>query len=240
AYSMDESAARLTELDIRLLSGRITGTAMVPLQEGLPQGADATATLQTTEPLQLEPLAAALAGKPVPVVGRLNLSAEASVPRPRLTETKAWQFHGEAAIAGGTAWGLAIDGEPVQAALQNGTLSLSKTQLSWGRTEIGLAGEVGIEAPNPWSASLGIEAVSLDDLTRTVDDIRPPFAVAGSGEFTGSAKGTLQPFDIAATGDVSSDGLTVAGARVTAFNARAAADRQRVRLTEMKLELYGG
>lgn len=167
-----------------------------------------------------------------------GLSLRSSVDRIR--DLAAWNAQGRLTLADVRLLSL----PPAQLAadfrLANGRANITKLSAGLASARLSGTASMGATAPYQFAANLKLSAPDLDWLAELDENLRPPVRVAGRLGATIDARGAVQPKQLSMTGTFTGAGLKAGPVVIDRLQAPYHIDLERIRLSQVRVDLYGG
>lgn len=215
--------------------GTFSGNAKLQVQ---PRG-DLTATLRLAKiPLSrvadlLPDLKGLIAGD---AAGGLSLRSSVE----RIRDLTAWNAQGRLALADVRLLSLPPAQLTADFRLADGRADITKLSAGVASARLSGTASMGATAPYRFAANVQLSAPDLDWLAELDENLRPPVRVAGRLAATIDARGSLQPRQLSVTGTFSGAELKAGQFVIDRLQAPYNIDLQRIRLTPVSVDLYGG
>ncbi|MFL5240549.1 MAG: hypothetical protein ACJ8FY_00425 [Gemmataceae bacterium] len=247
--------ARLDYRDGLLALQELSG--LVPPTETSPSGMTNDGSFEGTAELGISPiknLTAQLTLKDIPLAqilkpipdaskrsgGRFSGSMNLQAPVVTLRNPKTWQASGSISSRALRVYDRNVAKAHIDLRLEKGAFSLSKIT---GEIEgVPLSGDASVSLTDPFrlDGKLNVRRSDLVTLNRLVPEMKPPFPIKASLEGTANVTGTLRPLDVKASGTAKATDLQLAKAKIDALNFGWDYEADRLRIKNMKANLYDG
>jgi hypothetical protein len=236
-----DGVLRLTELAGRLPpeaggpAGSFKGTATAAVQ---PRG-DVSAALDLDR-VPLGQILRAIPGEAIAVAGPVTGRAEFRAPLEKLSDPASWVASADLRSDEMIAYGRVIRGVHLPLKVEKGSAVLKAAGATVEGIPLTADATAGLAKPYRFEATAKTAAVKAADVRRLVPEVPLPFAVEGTLDATATLTGTASPLAYTASGTVRSDELKVGTRGANKIEAAWAVDPDRVRVTKLSAELFGG
>lgn len=239
AVNMDKGVLRFDRLTAEVPVGTARGRVEGSIAFEVAPARDLTATLKLSDmPLDLiaravPALQGAIAGA---ASGEINLRA----PISHVGDISKWIVDASVRVPRATVFGLALSDLTADAALRNGTITLSRASGKMAGVGLKADGTLQLKDKYPYRFTVRGDDLALADVAR----LAPPGT--NLPDFTGTVSvnvivdGTLSPAALQTSGEVSSKSITLSGIRIEDFRATWKSDGQTIRIDNATGRLYGG
>lgn len=183
---------------------------------------------------------ARLVGAAEPVQGDVSGSVTALVPGISLTDSATWQAQAEFTSARVAALGLAVRNSAARLRLDKGTLELIDFRANLDGAPVTAAVRVRVVAPFAFGGEVKVHNVDLSAAQRLAPKWRLPVTLEGILQTSVTFKGTVNPFQLTASGTTQAAGLKVERFSLQKFSAGWAVDRERITINDLSAHLYDG
>ncbi len=215
-------------------AGRITGTASADIE---PRG-DAKASLTLAE-LPLGILFKILPGG-IDIAGAVSGTADFRAPVDKLSDPATWAGGSNLTAATLTAFGRTIRDAKLKLDVSDGKAVLSSVTAVVEGVPVTGGGSVALSDKYAYTATLRTAPKDVSELQKLVPELDSPVAIKGKLAVDATARGTLSPFAVTASGSVSAADLAVGGTTGEKLSAKWTATRERLTVTDLTAGVFKG
>jgi translocation and assembly module TamB len=176
----------------------------------------------------------------MPIAGRLTVRADARAKGRESWDPRTWTLSGHAEMPEVSYRATAVKDVSTKLAIERGRLVLS--DLSGRLGEAALRGRLGLDLAEPWSYDAELEAgdVTCRELLGLIPHAPKSTEVAGTIGGRGEARGTLQPWRMASSGQAKVAGLKVGRVPIGDVPVRWTTRGETITVTAEEHQRYGG
>lgn len=214
--------------------GTFAGSATAAVE---PRG-DVTADLTLTA-IPLGELLKAVPGG-VPVTGAVSGKADFRAALNTIQDTKTWVANADLTSDELKVFGRAVKAQKLKIAVKDGQAKI--TDLTTAVEGIPLTGDgtLTLAGKYPFAASVRTAPQDVSELQKLAPELEIPVPIRGKLETEATARGTLNPVAVSASGRISAADLTVADVPGKKFVAKWAVTPDRVTVTDLDAEVLRG
>jgi hypothetical protein len=215
-------------------AGQITGTASAAIE---PRG-DLKANLTLTR-VPLGILFKTLPGG-IDVAGAVSGKADFRAPVDKLSDPATWAGSGTLTAPALTVFGRAIRDTKLTLAVSDGKAVLSEVAAVLEGVPVTGNGSLALSGKYAYSATVRTTPKDVSEIQKLVPELASPVAIKGKLALDATAAGTLTPFTVTASGNVSAADLAVGGTAGEKFSAKWKVTQDRVTVTDVTAGLFKG
>lgn len=231
---LDQGKFTLSKIEADEGPMRLNATAHIALSDAFDFGA--TVRLRRADLALLNRLPPRLR-PPADITGTANVSADV---RGALTPLQLTQGDVDASLTGLSAFGWTGGSARLRSHMQDGSLVISEFSARQGETTLQGSGRVNLAAPFDYEAKLTLDNADLATANTLPVALRPPVQLAGKFGMAIEARGTLDPLLVEGDGSLTARDLEADRAKVDRVAIDFAADKERVSISRLLIELYDG
>jgi hypothetical protein len=217
------------------LAGQFRGTGRIEL---IPRGA-LTADLKL-DAIPLARVMTLVPGAAERASGTISGSVTARTSISQLADITAWTVSGKITAECAQACGLALENGSASIRLERGVASTRDLRLVIEGAPVTGSGELHLTEPFRYQAELGLKDGDLAALQHLAAEFRPPVPLEGRVGITAEVHGTLSPLRLEASGTGTASIFKVNMLQVRSLKFRWDSDAQRIRIRDLRADLYGG
>ncbi len=215
-------------------AGRITGTASADIE---PRG-DAKASL-TLAKLPLGILFKILPGG-IDIAGAVSGTADFRAPVDKLSDPATWAGSSTLSAASLTVFGRTIRDAKLKLDVSDGKAVLSGVTAVVEGVPVTGDGSVTLSDKYAYTAALRTAPKDVSELQKLVPELDSPVAIKGKLAVDATARGTLSPFAVTASGSVSATDLAIGGTTGEKLTAKWTVTRDRLTVTDLTAGVFKG
>jgi uncharacterized protein involved in outer membrane biogenesis len=245
--TLNEGVLKLEELDGALLDNSVPGAGPPPrgtFRGSASYGVEPAGDLNANLTLDRLPLARALQLLPqaaaTDTAGAVSGQFTFFAPAGALQDVARYRATARLSSDRLRGYGLQLDGVALALNLDQGVAKLTELRGNLEGTGLSGGGELRLAGNYPYSAELTVTGADLAAINRLAPNVKPPIRLAGKVDVKAEAKGTANPASLALTGSSKATGLKVENFTLGVLDFRFAADTDRLRVTDLKADLYRG
>lgn len=233
-YNGDLERLQLHPLNAVLYGGRLSASAVIPLEDG-----EIRAGVRWND-LELEPLVERFAKLGGPLKGRASGTLQVRLPRAALDDPTKWAAEGRMDFDRLGFAGLDGGGAGADFKLAQGDMQLSKLEATLGSATLAGALEVGIATPFDFSGKLALSNGDLALLNLLPGAWKPPLRLAGRAGVSADFQGAFEPPRLTGAGALVAKLVRADKAQIDSISAKFSADGRQLRLGRLQASLYQG
>jgi hypothetical protein len=167
-------------------------------------------------------------------------SVSAKVSLKGLEKDRHWDGSGQMRVTRARAYGWTLDDAGADLKFGGQTLTLTKVHGILEGTQITGSGELLLEEPYAYRATVKLPGADLSALERLAEELRPPVQVGGRATLTAEVSGALQPFRLRSSGTAVLTALKVDQVTLQEGKLAWESDQDQLTIKNLTAKLYGG